>query len=92
MVALYEKHKEDLARLKDLVKKYLPKEKYRETFRGPKYADGTYKKAGSKGYTAYLLNNHAQNKTPEETFHSYLDSLFKDVEMDPRIQNTGTML
>lgn len=83
MVALYEKHKEDLARLKDLVKKYLPKEKYRETFRGPKYADGTYKKAGSKGYTAYLLNNHAQNKTPEETFYSYLDSLFKDVEMDP---------
>ena len=83
MVALYEKHKEDLARLKDLVKKYLPKEKYRETFKGPKYADGTYKKAGSKGYTAYLLNNHVQNKTPEETFFSYLGSLFKDVEMDP---------
>lgn len=83
MVNRYECHKQDLARLKELVRKYYPADEngvnrmYNELFRGPKYADGTYKKKLSKGYTAYILGNLSR-----DDFYAALRKLFDVSLMD----------
>lgn len=86
MVALYEQHSKDLKELKRLVKTYLSRDDYYATFRGPQYADGTYKKSGSKGYTAFLLGQNANNKTVTETFYKYLTDIFNDVSFNDEDQ------
>lgn len=84
MVARYEDHKKDLAKLKEMVKKYYPPNKnnvrvqYNNLFRGPRYAqDGTYKKSGTTGYTGYILG-----QIKRDDFYTNLKKdLFKGVDL-----------
>ena len=83
MASRFDHHKDDLAHLKELVRKYYPADengvnkKYNELFRGPRYADGTYKKKSSKGYTAYILGNLSR-----DDFYDGLKKLFDLKQMD----------
>lgn len=83
LVDLYGTNKRDLVVLKGLVKKYFQDEStganqtYYEMFRGPAYADGTYKKSKAKGYTAYILG-----EIKLDEFYKYLGDAFKDVAFD----------
>lgn len=82
MVDRYEKHKADLRCLKKMVRRYYPTDengvcrKYNELFRGPRYADGVYKKSSAKGYTAYVLG-----KTSRDDFYAELKKLFTDTDL-----------
>lgn len=78
----YEQHKEDLRRLKTMVRTYFPTDEngsnktYNELFRGARYADGTYKKASVHGYTAYILGSRSR-----DDFYGDLKKLFSGVEL-----------
>lgn len=63
MVASYERHAEDLAIVKALVKEYLGIEAYRKMFRGPKTAAGDYdiNKLPKGSYTAYIAGEKLAN-------------------------------
>ena len=82
MKCRYEQHKADLARLKKLVRRYYPADsdgvnkKYNELFRGPRYADGAYKKDPVKGYTGYILG-----KVSREDFYKGLKGLFSGIQL-----------
>lgn len=68
-IAIYDKHKEDLAKLKRVIRKYIP-QKYNEVFRkedGGKY--GSYIKGG-KGSLNY------------ESFTKYLYGMMKDISIE----------
>ena len=70
MIAKYEKYGEDLDVLQQLVKDYLPKEKYKEFFRGATYP-GTddYDVSKAKGYTLYNLSH---SKMGYDDFATYV--------------------
>ncbi|WP_322155915.1 type II CRISPR RNA-guided endonuclease Cas9 [Paratractidigestivibacter sp.] len=70
MIAKYKKYGDDLDVLQQLVKDYLPKEKYKEFFRGDTYP-GTdeYDVSKAKGYTLYNLSH---SKMSYENFAAYV--------------------
>lgn len=79
-----EQHKADLARLKELVRRYYPADangvngKYNELFRGSRYADGTYKKDVAKGYTGYILGKVSR----EDFYDKGLKNLFVGIQLN----------
>lgn len=83
MKCRYKQHREDLERLKSLVRSYFPTDangtnkKYNELFRGPRYADGTYKKKAAKGYTGYILGNVSR-----DDFYKNLKGLFDSCQLN----------
>ena len=80
-VKVYEKHKKDLRILKQLVKKYLPKEKYTEIFCDLKLKDN---------YVAYVSVNKRNNKKEvvengkcsQEDFNKYLRKQFENIQTE----------
>ncbi len=79
-VEIYDKHKEDLKALKELVRKYLPKEKYKEIF---------CETDSENNYVAYIRKsvplsksgNAEKRKTPSRAdFCKYLKDIVKDVK------------
>ena len=73
-VGEYERYRDDLKLLKDLVRDYVP-EKYDEFFRGPVY-EGTrlYDPSKAKGYTKYDLGS---SKMSHDDFLKKVGGLFK---------------
>jgi CRISPR-associated endonuclease Csn1 len=70
MIAKYEKYGVDLDVLQQLVKDYLPKEKYKEFFRGDTYpGSAEYDVSKAKGYTLYNL---AHSKMSYDDFATYV--------------------
>ena len=70
MIAKYKKYGEDLDTLQQLVKDYLPKEKYKEFFRGDTYpGTNDYDVSKAKGYTLYNL---AHSKMSYDDFATYV--------------------
>lgn len=80
----YEQHKADLARLKAIVRKYCAVDSsgvnkvYNQLFRGSRYADGTYKKKPSKGYTGYILGNVSRDDFYAELKKALDPTVFSD--------------
>ncbi len=68
MIALYNKHADDLAALKNLVRNYNP-ESYNALFRGPKEGDGSYIVSKTTGYTAYILG---ESKCSQEDLYKQI--------------------
>lgn len=75
-VAVYEQHREDLALLKRLVRKYIP-QKYNEIFRDPSV---------NNNYVAYIGGNKTANekdkpkkKTSKREFCEYIEKLMKSI-------------
>lgn len=72
-IEVYNRHKSDLALLKQIIRKYKP-EKYNDVFR----------KAGKANYTAYSYNTKNCEtvdfkKASQELFNEYLKSIIKDI-------------
>lgn len=67
MVASYEQHRQDLKRVKGLVREYLGPEAYNDLFRGPKDSRSQYRgeydinKVPKGSYTAYILGERLAN-------------------------------
>ena len=67
-VAVYEKHKSDLRKLKHIVKKYLPLHSYTELFRA----------SGKNNYVAYC-GKQKEKKVQQDEFYKFLKSLLKNI-------------
>lgn len=80
-VSLYEDHKDTLAIVKGLFRKYLSADEYREMFRGPKTQDGRYdiNRLVKGTYTSYILGDKLGNGkgTTHEEFVKHLDEVMK---------------
>jgi len=85
MIVSYDKHKKDLAILKELVKDYCP-DKFDEFFRGEKDELGEYIPKKAQGYTAYVLGD---SKKDHVSLLTDIAKLFEDIDeiaMDKRYQ------